>query len=250
MNITRFVFPYIIPNSPVFGWELMYSIRSIYKNYKDPFTITIIGEIPNWINTSEVKCIQFDNNHYGKRVAARTNQKLLLAADAYSDVYDNILWMNDDVYLVNECSLDDFKVPRYISDKLKYTDSKKGLNTFKKLMRYTWFQLKELGKPNNFNYANHCPIYYESKRLKELNDVFNLTACGDYTSLATLAYHNYFEIEGKPMDDFRVGYWGESEVKIKKTTKILNHDDKGFFSNPWILSYLNASFPRKCPAEI
>ena len=250
MNITRFVYPYIMPKNPVFGWELLYSIRSIYANYKDPFTITIIGEIPQWVNTSEVKCIQFNNSHFGKRVASRTNQKLLLAADAYNDIYDNILWMNDDIYLINECRLEDFKVPRYISDKLHYNESTKGLNTFKKLMRYTWFQLQELNKSNRFNYASHCPIYYESDKLRELNEVFNLTSCGDMTTLTTLAYHNYFEIEGQPVGSFRVGYWGESEAKIKKETIVLNHDDKGFFSNPWIISYLNASFPNKCSAEI
>ncbi len=248
--ISHFVFPYIIPKNPVFGWELMYSIRSIYANYKDAFDITIIGEIPAWINTSEIKCIQFDNNHYGKRVASRTNQKLLLAADAYDDIYDNIVWMNDDIMLVNECSLTDFKIPRYISDNLTYVDDEKGLNTFKKLMRYTWFQLKDTGKPNNFNFASHVPMLFESKRIKELHKKFNLTSCGDYTTLTSLAYFNYFDIEGKPVGDYRVGYWGETDTKIIKNTKILNFDDKGFFHNPWIISYLNGLFPKKSPAEI
>ncbi len=243
--MTHFVYPYIIPKNPVFGWELMYSIRSIYTNYQDPFDITIIGETPDWINTSEIKCIQFDNSHFGKRVASRTNQKLLLAAD----IYDKVIWMNDDITLVNKCSLKDFAVPRYISDKLTYSDNAKGLNTFKKLMRYTWFQLKDLDKPNNFNFASHTPILYDSNKVKELNEIFNLTSIGDYTTLTSLAYHNYFEILGEPVGDYRVGYWGETEAKITKNTKILNHDDHGFFSNPWILSYLNGLFPKKSPAE-
>lgn len=247
MNKTHFVYPYIVPSSPVFSWELMYSIRSIYTNFKGDFDITIIGEIPSWVNTSadDLHCIEFDNSHWGKRVASRTNQKMLLAAD----MFDDFIWMNDDIYLVNKCTIEDFKVPRYVSSDLKYGDSEKGLNTFKKLMRYTWFQLKEKNKPNNFNYAAHTPMYFESNKLKELDKEFNITSVGDYTTLTTLAYFNYFEIPGEPVGNYRIGYWGESSQKITKETKILNHDEKGFWYNPWIVSYLNGLFPKKSPVE-
>ncbi len=251
--MTHFVFPYIDvgKRNPAFGWELMYSIRSIYANFVGEFNITIIGEIPSWIdrNTDGLHCIEFDNNHWGKRVASRTNQKLLLAAD----MFDDFVWMNDDIYLISRCDRDDFTTPRYVSDELKYTkgpDGEKGLNTFKKLMRYTWFQLEEMGKPNNFNFSSHTPMHFSSPKIKELDKKFNITSIGDYTTLTTLAYFNYFGIEGKPVGDYRVGYWGESDVKIKKETQILNHDEKGFWHNPWIVSYLNGKFPKKSPIEI
>ncbi len=247
--MTHFVYPYMLHRHPVFGWELMYSIRSLYKNFEGDFDITIIGEVPAWLNISEVKHIHFINNHYGKRIASRTNQKLLLAAD----VFDDFIWMNDDIMLINKCSLDDLKIPRYVSSELKFGDTENGLNTFKKLMRFTWFQLQKMGKPNNFNYSSHIPIYYESNRIKEVDQLFNITSAGDYVTLTTLAYHNYFEVGGVPVDKYRVGYWGKSEAKIAEITKetqILNFDEKGFWHNPWIVSYLNGLFPKKCPAEL
>ncbi len=251
--ITHFVYPYIVPRHPAFGWELLYSIRSIYANFEGEFDITIIGEIPDWIDpsasASDIHCVEFDNNHWGKRVASRTNQKLLLAAD----MFDDFVWMNDDIYLINLCNKEDFIIPRYVSDKLKYTEgpkAEKGLNTFKKLMRYTWFQLQERGKPNNFNYSAHTPMYFLSPLVKELHEEFNITSIGDYTTLTTLAYFNYFGIEGKPVGNYRIGYWGESDAKIKKESKILNHDERGFWHNPWIISYLNGKFPKKSPIEI
>ncbi len=243
--MTNFVYPYIIPKNPVFGWELMYSIRSIYKNFEGEFSITLIGEIPDWINREEINCIEFNNNYYGKRVASRTNQKLLLAADAFSD----FVWMNDDIILINKCSKEEVQIPRYIGDRLRYTKDEKGLNTFKKLMRYTWFELQKLNKPNNFNYSSHIPIWYQSDKIKELSKKFNLTSSGDYTCLTTLAYFNYFEIEGIPVKDYRVGFWGETDTTINKETKILNFDDKGFFANPWIVSYLQKLFSKKCKGE-
>ncbi len=244
------IFPYIIPKHPAFGWELMYSIRSIYANFKEDFDITIIGEIPDWIDSThpDIHCIEFDNSRFGKRVATRTNQKLLLAAD----MVDDLLWMNDDIYILRPVVLEDFKTPFYISDSLKYhegPEAEKGLNTFKKLMRYTWLQLQEKGKPNNFNFSSHVPMYFQSDKIKELDREFNITSIGDYTTLTSLAYYNYFEIPGKPVGDFRVGYWEKSYQSIITDNTILNHNENGFWHQPWIISFLNKLFPKPSPIE-
>jgi hypothetical protein len=63
------------------------------------------------------------------------------------------------------------------------------------------------------------------------------------------AYYNYHEVDCSPIDDFRVGYWGETDKKITADTKILNHDEKGFLHNPWILSFLAGMFNQKCKGE-
>ncbi len=246
--MTHFVYPYIEHQHPVFGWELMYSIRSLYVNFEGNFDITIIGEIPDWIDSSanNLRCVEFDNTHWGKRVQSRTNQKLLLAADMFTD----LVLMHDDFYLVNKCTLDDFKEVKHISTTLSYNrEHEQGLNTFKKQIRHTYFQLKDLGKRYNVNYANHAPFYFQSERLKEIDQKFNITSIGDYTTIIENAYYNYFEVDSKPIGNYRIGYWGESNQKITKETKILNHDERGFWYNPWIVSYLNGLFPKKSPIE-
>ena len=62
-------------------------------------------------------------------------------------------------------------------------------------------------------------------------------------------YYNFYEVDSIPIGDFRVGYWGAQDKKITQNTKILNHDEKGFFHHPWIISYLNGAFSNKCFAE-
>ena len=248
MKKTHFVYPYIIPKNPAFGWELQFSIRSLYKNFKGDFDITVIGEIPRWLDTTKVLAIQFDNSNYGLRVQSRTAQKLLLAAD----IYDEIVFIHDDYYLIEPCTIEDFKTIRHLSTNLKYNpNSENNLTRFQKQIRYTYFRLKDLGKRYTYNYATHSPFYYESKKLKEIDRIFNLTSDGEYAPVVENAYYNYFNVDSIPIGNFRRGFWGPASNKtIPPEAKILNHDEKGFLNNTWILSWLNNKFPKKSPAEL
>jgi len=244
--VTHFVYPYIIPKNPIFGWELMFSLRSLEAHYKEDFDVTIIGEIPNWIKDTSLIAIQFSNNDYGLRVQSKTNQKILLAADLYPDM----VLMHDDYYLIKNCTKEDFTKIRYLSDKLNYSPhSDNGLTRFQKQIRYTYFQLKKRQKRFTYNFCTHAPFYYQSDKLKELHKEFNLTPTGEHTIITENAYYNYFDVPCVPVADFRIGYWSKSDKPISKTAKILNHDEKGYVENPWILDFLRVMFPKKSRFE-
>ena len=245
--MTHFIYPYILPKDPVFGWELMYSLRSLEANYNGDFDVTIIGEIPDWIKTNSLLAIQFDNNDSQvlPRVQSRTNQKFLLAADIYPDM----VIMHDDYYLINKCNKEDFTGIRYLAETLNYNTSENGLTRFQKQIRWTYFQLQEKNKPYRKNFCTHSPFYYKSSKLKELHLEFNLTSGGEYTIITENAYYNYFEVPSIPLNNFRVGYWGKSDNNIPPEAKILNHDEKGYTQNPWILDLLRTMFPKKSKFE-
>jgi hypothetical protein len=249
--VTHFVYPYIIPQNPIFGWELLYSIRSIYQNFKDPFDITLIGEIPKWVNTTEIKCILWDNSDPVKypRVQFRTNEKLLIAADMYED----LVFIHDDMYFIDTVTREDLTTIRYLADDLLYQGTPqedKRLTRFQKQLRYTSFKLKEMGKPYIRNFATHTPFYYQSDKLKELSKVFNLVEVGGQSAPVTeVAYYNYFEVNSIPIYDFRIGYWDNKPEGNMQTAKVLNHDEIGFIKNPGILTFLWNMFKNKCPAE-
>jgi hypothetical protein len=171
-EVAHFVYPYIIPGHPAFGWELLYSIRSIYKNFRGPFDITVIGEIPDWIDSMEVRCIMYDNSDPKRfpRVQTRTNQKYMLAAD----MYDSIIVIHDDQYLIQECDLDDFKNIRYFEPNLNYNGSEKGLTRHQQQIRWTYFKLKDLDKRYRYNFCNHAPFYFRVINLKRLTMYLNL----------------------------------------------------------------------------
>jgi hypothetical protein len=243
--MTHFVYPYILPKNPVFGWELLYSIRSIAYNFQGDYDITVIGEIPGWLKDTSVKAIQFSNNEYGLRVQSKTNQKILLAADLYPDM----VLMHDDYYIINKCTKEDFTQIRRLSETLNYNSSEEGLSRFQKQIRWTYFRLKELNKPYRTNFCTHAPFYYESDKLKEIHQVFNLTSTGEYTIITENAYYNYFEVPNIPLGSFRAGYWGKSNNGIPPEAKILNHDEKGYNENQWIQTYLRKQFPYRCQHE-
>ncbi len=248
-QVTHFVYPYIIPKDPVFGWELLYSIRSIYRYFKGPFDITIIGEIPSWANTTEILSIEYHNNDYGLRVQSKTNQKILLAAELFSD----IVLMHDDYYLIQNCVREDFTTIRHLPETLKYhKDSEAGLTRFQKQIRSTYFDLKEIGAPYQKNFCTHAPFYYESNKLKELSSLFCMTSTGEYSVVTENAYYNYFGVDSIPLGEFRQGFWGDKPKKFNPdwNTKILNHDERGYLSNPWILTLLREKLSRKCRGEL
>lgn len=243
---THFVYPYIIPKDPVFGWELLYSIRSIYQNFKDPFDITIIGEIPSWVNTAEIKSIQLDNNYF-PRVQSRTNQKFLVAAEMYPD----IVVMHDDYYIMNSCGRTDLTQIRHLPQLLNYNlMGDIGLTRFQREIRHTYFELKKLNKPYTRNFCTHTPFYYQSDKLFELNKKFDLVTSGAHTIILENAYYNYFGVPSIDVSNFRIGYWGVSNKNIDPDAIILNHDEKGFIQNPWIITILTAKFSNKCRGEI
>jgi len=246
--MTHFVYPYILPNDPVFGWELLYSLRSLEANYQEDFDVTIIGEIPYWIKTNSLLAIQFDNNdpRVLPRVQSRTNQKFLLAAD----LFDDMVIMHDDYYLINKCNKEDFTTIRHLSETLNYLPGNEiGLTRFQKQIRWTYFRLQERNKPHKKNFCTHAPFYYESDKLKELHREFNLTSGGEYTIITENAYYNYFEVPSIPLNNFRAGYWGKSNSSVPPEAKILNHDEKGYNQNPWILDLLRTMFPNKSRFE-
>ena len=252
--MTHFVYPYSIPRDPRFGWELVYSLRSIYQFYKDPFDITIIGEIPSWINTREVKCIELYNSDpvLFPRVQSRTNEKILTAAE----IYDDIVVMHDDYYLIDNCYKKDFTQIRYLSNTMHYNFSEeesKRLTMFQKQLRYTSKRLKSLNKSYTINFATHAPFYYESNKLNYLQKIFPLVKeKAQEAPVLEVAYYNYFLDEiGNivHLGDFRAGFWYDKTQGDLNKAKILNHDEKGFIMNPSIMAFLLKLFPQKCPAE-
>lgn len=256
MKKTHFVYPYIVPKDPRFGWELMFSIRSIYKFFeggKGNFDITIVGEKPQWLNTDhpDIKFIPMDNNDPIKypRVQFRTAQKILAAAELYSD----IVVMHDDFYFIRNIFSEEVMIPRFVDSQMDYnnsTEETKRLNMFQKQMRNTSNLLKKLNKPHLTNFASHTPMYFESDKLKELNKIFPIyREYEQNAALIEVAYYNYYGIDGELADNIRAGFWYDISTGDVKTAKILNHDERGFLNNPWILGFLSEHLPTKSPVE-
>jgi len=243
--MTHFVIPYKIPENPVFGWELMFCLRGIEKYYKDPYDITLIGECPTWLNRSSLNFIENIHRDKNLPIQGKIASHYLIA----SEIYENFIVIHDDMYMVNECSFDDFKIPKYIEDKLFYSFSDEetlNLNKFQKSIRNTWKILKDNQLPYSKNFIAHYPFFIESDKIKEIHKKFNLTNKYPFENL----YYNYFKENGEYIKNYKSGHYYAEDDSINSKAKILNHDEMGFIYQPWIINLLYKLFPEPSKYEI
>lgn len=250
-NKYHFVFPYRTPDVDSM-WELKYAIRSLEKNFKDEFDITIIGDIPAWINTQEVLCIQYNNSDLDLPAQTKVNQKILLASNLYEDFF----WIADDNYLIKPISGEELKKPRHLLEMPDLNNVNFEIQSlFMQRVIHTWRVLKEKNFRNKFNYCNHAPRFYNSNRIKEIHSVFNLTQEYNKKSFNAFIienlYFNYFNLDSIPINDFRAAFWdGVDDVPVSENSFILNHNDNGILRNPHIISYLKTEFKEKSKYEL
>ncbi len=245
--MTHFVYPYIIPDDPKLGWELLYSIRSIHKHFKGDFDITIIGQIPDWINTTQCLCIKYENEHIPNK-QVRVTDKVYLA----SLLYEEFVSMNDDFYIMQDITLDDIKDKRYYkrySDDFLKEYNPENNNGYKNTVVRTLEECAKLNTDHNYNYATHTPTFYTRAnllKLKQSVNVFDLK----HGFILNVLYNNIFLTDHYiNTPDHKYGVYNNKHVEFTNRYKFFNHDNNGFLYNIEILSYLGSNFNIKTKTE-
>jgi len=242
--ITHFVYPYKIPDNPIFGWELMFSLRALEANFKGDFDITIIGDIPSWINTSSVLCIQHNIPSKEEYPGKFINPRYLLAAD----LYDDFMIIHDDMYMVNIVTPEDLWKVRYLEKDISYKFTEEEYNSLTHHQKIMWNvhkELKEMGIAQNNNYVTHAPFGFNSKKLLDLHRKVDLSR----QIIIENYYYNFYGIEGEPIGDYRSGHYKPEDIQVNKKAKFLNHDEAGYIYHMWILDLLLKLFPKKSRFE-
>ena len=245
--MTHFVYPYKEPLDRNFGWELKMSLRSIHKNFKGHFDITIIGEIPSWVDQSVVRCIKLDNDHVNTQRQGKINQKIIKAAD----LFDEFVVMNDDICFMKETTDEDLRVSRKLDKKLNFKKREiSQKNSFSSQMRNTFFILKDAGYQHDVNFVSHCPHYYNSEKIRSMLTEFDVSPKGfpDVPSVVfENLYWNFIGESGENSKDYRFGCW--SKDCEYDGQQVFNFDENGSIYNSWIKKFLFKEFDLKCRAE-
>lgn len=199
--------------------ELLYSLRSVEKHITPPYEIILIGSVlPDWI--TNVTWIQLGDIPGKKQLSIR---RKILAALEYAD---EILFMNDDVYLLREAAW----FPYYYHGTLK-TYSESGS---KSLMK----QLQAMGKPIK-HFDGHYPLLYD-KRFKEVSWHFSEDV------IIKSMYCNYMNIEGWEVPDNKI-------IKQKDILEFIKGKpafSTGTYSLKSALPLLGKLFPNKSKFEL
>lgn len=230
------------------GNELLFAIRSWYKNARFPFHIFVIGDAEDWMDGENVTWI--DCPRVSDIPSVDTLHKLHEIL-TYTAVTERFIWTNDDIYLMNPVS-----VPHIVLPKVLGPLNPKGYNGhYRAAMERTIEMLTEAGLPL-LNYGTHTPVMFKKSNLKALlpGDDVNAKAGVLFTSL----YFNSVNTAHPARLDWRTDPFLLPVVSKAPDEKVVDRmlRNKVFMNNarsgysPWLESFLSRRFPEKCVAEL
>jgi len=197
--------------------EIIFSLRSWSRYFKENHKITIIGEHrPN----SE---IDFDFIYHKKNKNQTKEENL---GDIIKNVlreFKEFIWTNDDIYLLKDITLEEIKTPYYHQDLSGIKN--RNNNRWGKLLWNTADKLTK-NKKKILNGETHTPYFYESDKIKKIIKEYEIDSG---KGLLRTAYLNNFCPDSKKLEN-KIGFYN-SEGSIldydHANFNFLNHDDNG-----------------------
>ena len=230
------------------GNELLFAIRSWYKNARFPFHIFVIGDAEDWMDGENVTWI--DCPRVSDIPSVDTLHKLHEIL-TYTAVTERFIWTNDDIYLMNPVS-----VPHIVLPKVLGTLNPAAYNgNYRAAMERTIEMLTEAGLPL-LNYGTHTPVMFKKSNLKALLPADDVNAKTGV--LFTSLYFNSVNTAHPARLDWRTDPFLLPVVSKAPDEKLVNEllRNKVFMNNarsgysPWLESFLSRRFPDKCLCEL
>ncbi len=221
--------------------ELRYSLRSLEQNIKEPFDVTIIGYKPKWLNTKQVRYIYYSQ-------CDKRYHNSLHAIDIMSNIVDEFILFNDDIYLLQPVTQETFKQIYYLQDLNKITNW--GNRYYQQKLKEMFYDVKSKGL-YGLNYATHTPYLFNSQKVREIiYDVFKLFE-KEFVSFESY-YYNYIGAEkvAKQIYPVRVARYDKTPFNpsVADGKIYLNFDEDGMQSGIW--NFVKSKFNKKSKFEI
>ena len=241
---TSVVFPYCKEFAQ--GKELLYALRSWYKNCCFQANFVVIGDKEDWFSEEIcfIECPRVSDNP-----SVDTYHKLKVALES-DKVTDDFVWTNDDIYVLQPIDLSHIQLPKVIG----LLDISKYRGFYRENMQRTIDCLKQLGAACQ-NYGTHTPVMFNKASwlglIAKLDE--QITQGMLYTSI-------YFNLQQPQVTavtlDWRKDPFLLPVVSQNPSTEVvksllpkmfLNNARSGY--SPWLESFLNKEFPAKCLFE-
>ena len=230
------------------GNELLFAIRSWYKNARFPFRITVIGDAEEWMDGENLTLIECPR--VSDIPSVDTLHKLWTAIES-TDVTGLFIWTNDDIYLMNPVGMDHIALPKVLG--MLNPEAYNG--HYRKAMQHTVEMLTESGMPT-LNYGTHTPVVFEKQRLEAFLPADDPKATEGV--LFTSLYFNQ-EVTVHPVrldwktDPFLLPVVSkapdEKYVERLLQNKVFMNNARSGYS-PWLEKFLEKRFPDKSPCEL
>ena len=185
------------------GHELALAIAGWRKHFKTPHTIAIMGEnlptIEGVINV-ESKLVPDVPGEY------RAHLDYVSCARKARDMFpesDGFVVAGDDVFAVNDFTLDDVLVPKIQEDWIPTVGAKNHANAWRRNLAKTGIVCHRDGL-GTFNWTTHLPHYYEWDKLFSVYDKYD---CDHSSYVIENLYYNIYKPQGKPQRLARNDRW-------------------------------------------
>jgi len=227
--------------------EIKYSLRSLQKWFEEDFGVCIIGYFPDYLNPDTLHHLPF-NDRIGDQVTKGKNTwaKLTTAAD----IYEEFIWMNDDIYFVQQFTNSDFLKNKVIwydfADKSRsFINAFQNSKPWHNLMFKTWKKLNDMGYRHIYHASIHIPKFIESIKLRRVLDSFEPGCCLFHTAYVTMNYQG----EKLPVCDYKMRYTGSPpKGLLDKRVRFLNHNEIAS-RYPAMRRFIEQMFPEKSRFE-
>lgn len=242
---TSVVFPYCKEFAQ--GKELLYALRSWYKNCCFQANFVVNGDKEDWFSEEIcfIECPRVSDNP-----SVDTYHKLKVALES-DKVTDNFVWTNDDIYVLQPIDLSHIQLPKVIG----LLDISKYRGFYRENMQRTIDCLNQLGAACQ-NYGTHTPVMFNKASwlglIAKLDE--QITQGMLYTSI-------YFNLQQPQVTavtlDWRKDPFLLPVVSQNPSTEVvksllpkmfLNNARSGY--SPWLESFLDKEFPAKCLFEL
>ena len=227
--------------------ELLYSLRSWDKHFKDDFDVTIIGDpLPAtiqkgpalcWIPLTRIPAWTTEQN------LGRVLKWILALETKYQDTTD-ILWVNDDLYLLQDLKAEFFYEPHAIQDMTRLTPVFSNCSWGNTLWA-TYDLVRENGF-SGYNYETHLPYRFNIEKLRILCKLYPVLS--GQALLATAYYNTFYPDVPGEFRRILMLYDKNNPNKILDTDLWLNHNQEGY--TDYVRAELACRFPEPSRFEL
>lgn len=225
------------------GDELRYALRSWCKHMRDEFDVVIVGDRPTWYNGNHIQTGSIRNTPYC-RAFDITAKLYRITSDP--NITTEFIYSYDDVYLIGDCTVSDFRLIVALSD----NDRVVGSGKWKRMLQASRNLFKN--EPVVYNYETHLPRMFNKEWLNQLLNVYNFKMNALLVSTVYFnEYHDDPDIILEKDNPIKAGVYKsmtfpQLEIKIKDK-KFLNHSENAY--NNDMRKLLSRLYPDKCKYE-
>jgi hypothetical protein len=237
--------------------ELKYAIRSIEKNFKSPFRIIVIGDLPSWAN-DDLKRLHIPTKlisgiPYCHCLDVNSKMKTLLQSE---DLDESFIYTYDDIIFIAPVEYSDIamlKADSFIESAEFIQEKSTGSRKWNNLLTFD-FNFLSASKFRTYNYETHLPRMFQKNLLMEL---FSIPELQEVPFLfSTLYYNMFFKVKpyiiGQPNCDIKTGVYEQQNIRQIRAAcagkKFLNFNNQGV--NPHLFRFLAEMFPDKSSFEL